>query len=45
MHLTSSWDEAHEECLGWGSNPGPSAELANMELANALTIKPSGPQN
>ena len=28
---TSNPDVAHVECPGWGSNPGPSADLANME--------------
>ena len=31
MQSTFSWDVAHEECLGWVSNLGPSVELANMD--------------
>ena len=33
-----SWDVAHEEYPGRGSNWGSSAELTNVELADAMTI-------
>ena len=36
---SSCWNVAHEERPGRGSNPGPSAELANVELADALTTQ------